>query len=52
MATRKSKSGKGNVKVGKLKVTTTKVKTKELKKVKGGAPVVGGGWDIKASKTV
>lgn len=36
MATKKS-SKKGNVKVGKLKVKTTKAKANELKKVKGGA---------------
>jgi len=35
MATKKS-SKKGNVKVGKLNVKTTKVKANELKKVKGG----------------
>ena len=45
MATKKSK---GNVKVGKLKVKTAKVKTNELKKVKGGTTV--GGYDLKAAK--
>jgi len=44
MATKKSKS---NVKVGQLKVKTTKVKAKELKKVKGGA--VNAGWDVKSN---
>jgi hypothetical protein len=42
MATKKAKSSKGNVKVGQLKVKTTKVKAKELKKVKGGAAISGG----------
>ncbi len=44
MATKKSKGSQGKVKVGKLQVKTTKVKEKDLKKVKGGA-----GWDIKAN---
>jgi hypothetical protein len=45
MATKKSKSSKkGKVQVGQLKAKTTKVKAKELKKVKGG---VHGGYDIK-----
>ena len=35
MATKKTKDSK--VKVGKLKVQTTKVKPKDLKKVKGGS---------------
>ena len=43
MATKKSESSKSKVKVGKLKAQTTKVKSKELKKVRGGST----GWDIK-----
>jgi len=39
MATKKGKSSKANVKVGSLKVKTTKVKAKELKKVKGGLAI-------------
>ena len=45
MATKKSKSSKKGVKVGQLKVKTTKVRAKELKKVKGGREY--GGYDIK-----
>jgi hypothetical protein len=37
MATKKGKGKKGTVKVGKLKVKTTKANANELKKVKGGA---------------
>ena len=44
-----TKKSKGNVKVGKLKVNTTKVKTNELKKVKGGSPLLTT-YDIKAAK--
>ena len=44
MATKKSKS-KSKVKVEKLQVKTTKVKAKDLKKVKGGYA----GWDVKAN---
>jgi len=44
MATKKTKSSGSKVKVGKLQVKTTKVKARDMKKVKGGA-----GWDIKAN---
>ena len=47
MATKKSKSSKKGVKVGQLKVKTTKVKANELKKVKGGT-----GYDLKANKKI
>ena len=48
MATKKSKSTKkGNVKVGQLKVKTTKVEANELKKVKGGT-----GYDLKLNKKI
>ena len=45
MATRKTKD---KVKVGKLKVKTTKIDAKDLKKIKGGRA----GWDVKANVKV
>ena len=45
MATKKTKTGKSDkLKIGKLKVQTTKVKAKDLKKVKGGALTAGYDW--------
>ncbi len=42
MATKQTKTGKSDkLKIGKLKVKTTKVKANDLKKVKGGATNLG-----------